>query len=173
MLLQKYLNVIEMIDTEGIVCSSGPLSKRFEFAVMFAELMDNLFLVMGWGADLLKGSKDTRQHKNSSIFTGLMDNHQLIQPIKSLATYKTRKDFPSEHEYGRYVKSVLKEDMWVRARCTFDDIVIGQKGQFRYYNSRSPPARVDWEGCGLHWTHWHMLEILEENSGKISWICAA
>jgi len=172
-LLQKYLNVVEMVDTEGVACSSGPLSKRFKFAMMFAELMEELFVVMGWGPDLLKGSKETscgRQHNSSSIFSSLIDNHQLLKPVRSSTTYKSRKDFPTEHEYGRYVKSVLKEDMWVRARCPFDDIVVGQKGQFRYSNSRSPPARVEWEGCGLYWVHWHVLEILEENNnnGKIS-----
>ena len=163
--------MVKMIDSEGIMCSSGPLHKRFEFAMKFADLMDNLFLVMGWGPDLLKGSEGSchgRRQSSTSIFTGLATVHQLPQPIKSSTRYKSRKDFPSEHEYGRYIKSVLKEDMWVKARCTLDDINVGQKGQFRYSNSRSPPARVDWEGYGLHWVHWHVLEIVEENDGKIS-----
>ena len=162
-----------MIDSDGIACSSGPLHKRFEFAMRFSDLMDELFVVMGWGPDLLRGSEGGchargRQQSNASIFTGLATVHQLPQPAKSSTEYKSRKEFPSEHEYGRYIKSVLKEDMWVKARCTFDDINVGQKGRFRYSNSRSPPARVDWEGYGLHWVHWHVLEILEENDGKFS-----
>lgn len=160
-----------MINNEGIICSNGPLSKRFEFAMKFAELMEYLFVVMGWGSNLLKGSNEDgccgRQHSNTSIFTGLADIHQLSKPVKSSSGYKSRKDFLSDHEYGHYVKSVLKEDMWVRARCTTDDVTVGRKGQFRYSNSRSPPARVEWEGCGLHWVHWHILEIIEENDGKL------
>ena len=165
-----------MIDTEGIVCSSGPLTKRFEFAMKFAELMDDIFMVMGWGPNLLKsidGTCCSRQHSNAkmSIFTGLTDTHKLPQPVKASTAYKNRKDFTSEHEYGRYLKSVLKEGMWVKARCEFDDVIsVGQKGQFRCSNSRSPPVRVDWEGYGLHWVHWHVLEIIEENHCKISFI---
>lgn len=168
-MLEKYLNVVKMIDIDGIMCSSGPLSKRFEFAMKFAALMDDIFIVMDWGPDLLKGSGGTchSSQQKTSIFTRLADVHQLPQPAKSLKTYKCRKDFTSEHEYGRYIKSVLKEDMWVKARCTFDDINVGQKGQFRYSNSRSPPARVEWEGYGLHWVHWHVLEIIDENNCKI------
>lgn len=158
-----------MIDSDGIMCSSGPLHKRFEFAMMFANLMDDLFVVMGWGPHLLKDSeKGGRQQKSTSIFTGLATVNHLPQPVKSSTKYKSRRDFPSEHEYGRYIKSVLKEDMWVKARCTFDGISLGQKGQFRFSNSRSPPARVDWEGYGLHWVHWNVLEIVEESNGKIS-----
>ena len=156
-----------MMNSDGIVCSSGPLDKRFEFAMKFADLMDDLFIVMGWEPDLLKGSESSSHGRRHSIFTGLATVHQLPQPIRSSNTYKTRRDFSSELEYGRYIKSVLKEDMWVKARCTFDDINVGQKGRFRYSNSRSPPARVEWEGYGLHWVHWNVLEIIEENNGEI------
>lgn len=169
-LLRKYLNVVKMIDTEGIACSSGPISKQFEFAMTFANLMDDLFVVMGWGPDLLKGSENTvccGRKRNTSIFTGLVDtHHQLPQPMKTSGLHRTRRDFSSEHEYGHYVKSVLKVGMWVKARCSFDDVMVGQKGQFRYSNSSSPPARVDWEGCGLRWVHWHILEVIEESNGK-------
>lgn len=159
-----------MTETDGVTYSTGPLCKRFEFAMRFAELMDDIFMVMGWGPDLLKGGVSGchgRQHNRTSIFTGLSDTHHPFpQPGKGSTSYKTRRDFSSEHEYGRYVKSVLKEDMWVKARCTVDDINVGHKGQFRYSNSRSPPARVEWEGYGYHWVHWHVLEIVEENNGS-------
>ena len=160
-----------MVDTDGITFSSGPLHKRFEFAMRFTELMNNLFMVMGWGPHFLKdneGGCHGKQYNHASIFTGLTSAHQLPQPVKSLSTYKSRKDFSSEHEYGRYIKSVLKEDMWVKARCQIEDINVGQKGQFRYSNSRSPPARVEWEDCGLHWVHWHVLEIIDSNDGEIN-----
>ena len=159
-----------MIDTDGITYSTGPLDKQFEFGMSFAELMDDIFMVMGWGPDLLKDSEGGccgRQHSRVSIFTGLTDaHHQFTQPAKGSTAYKSRRDFSSDHEYGRYIKSVLKEEMWVKARCAIDDISAGQKGQFRYSNSRSPPARVEWAGYGLHWVHWHVLEIVEENNGK-------
>ena len=160
-----------MIDTDGIVCSCGPLHKQFEFAMRFTELLNDLFMVMGWGPHLLKGSEGGchgKQYSKASIFTGLTTAHQLPQSVKSLSMYKSRKDFSSEHEYGRYIKSVLKEDMWVKARCQIDDINVGQKGRFRYSNSRSPPARVEWEDYGLHWVHWHVLEIVDGNGGKIN-----
>ena len=157
-----------MIDTDGIVCSCGPLHKQFEFAMRFTELMNDLFMVMGWGPHLLKGSEGgchRKQNNKASIFTGLTTTHQLV---KSLSTYKSRKDFSSDHEYGCYIKSVLKEDMWVKARCQIGDINVGQKGQFRYFNSCSPPARIKWEDYGLHWVHWHVLEIVDGNGGKIN-----
>lgn len=166
-LIEKYLKLLQLIETRGTTCCTGSLNERFELATLFADLMGDLFAVMGWSGDLLKGNEDlTNKQGAISIFTGLIENPS--QSIKPLDKYKTRKDFSSDQEYGRYMKSILKEGMWCRAKCSYDVIAAGDRGKFRCSNSRTPPAQFEWEGLGgdPYWIHWHMVELIVSENGE-------
>ena len=167
-LLEKYLKFLQLIETRGATCCTGSLTERFEVAMLFADLMGDLFAVMGWSSDLLKGNEVSHSKQGAiSIFTGLIGNPS--QPVNPLDKYKTRKDFSSDQEYGHYMKSVLKEGMWVRAKSSYDVIAAGDRGKFRCSNSRTPPAQFEWEGLGgdPYWIHWHMVELIVSENGEL------
>lgn len=76
--------------------------------------------------------------------------------------YKSRKDFKTDGEYGKYVEATLKPGMRVRARASYEAISEGDFGTFKQTNKGSPPAQFAWEGLAgeKYWTFWSLVEIL-------------
>lgn len=84
---------------------------------------------------------------------------------KKRALYKTVEDFTSEDDYSRYIESVLRQGMRVRALCDYESVTKGDYGHFDSSNTNSPPAKVLWDGIKSfsYWVYWHMLEIVPKS----------
>lgn len=81
---------------------------------------------------------------------------------KTKALYKTREDFSSNEDYGRYVKANLRVGMYVRAIADYESVSEGDIGIHRQSNDGTPPAQFAWDGIGgeTYWVYWHQVVIL-------------
>ena len=62
--------------------------------------------------------------------------------------YKTREDFSSNLDYGRYVKANLQVGMYVRAIADYESVSEGDLGIYKQSNDGTPPAQFAWDGLG-------------------------
>ena len=79
-----------------------------------------------------------------------------------MSPYKKREDYNNDGDYGKYIKSILKPGMKVRALYDYESIIKGDIGIFKRSSFFSPPAQFEWTGLEgkTHWIQWHMVEIL-------------
>ncbi len=81
--------------------------------------------------------------------------------------YKSRDEFLSDRDYGRYVKATLQPGMKVRARMTYESVSTGDFGIYQQTNNGTPPAQFKWEGLGdSYWVYWHQVDLLPSEDEK-------
>ncbi|XP_077469902.1 cullin-9 isoform X2 [Stigmatopora argus] len=150
-------------------CSGhAPLRLRceFELAVAMANLISQLARILGW--DRRPPAKEEPPPPASrSIFRRPAAAVAAAAPAQGKAeagAYKTRADFPRRSAYVEYVQERLKSGMTVRMLEDYEEVGVGDRGEFRYSNDGSPPVQVYWNSlCGTYWVHWHMLEIVADD----------
>ena len=94
--------------------------------------------------------------------------YNTTQPAKEKKNpYKSRDEFLSDRDYGRYVKAILQPGMKVRARMTYESVSTGDFGIYQQTNNGTPPAQFKWEGLGdSYWVYWHQVDLLPSEDEK-------
>ncbi|XP_057704477.1 cullin-9 [Corythoichthys intestinalis] len=153
----------------GPAASSGHSRLRlrceFELAMAMANLISELVRVLGWDRKLPR-TEDAAAPTFRSIFRPRSGPAPAAEAAattekKAETGYKTRNDFPRRSAYVEYVQERLKRGMTVRMLEDYEEVSVGDEGEFRYSNDGSPPVQVYWNAlCRTYWVHWHMLEIV-------------
>ena len=154
---------------DSTICQpiSSSLTDDFEYFLTLFHLLNELFIIFGWVNNRSKDDIDyAHTLKGGSIFTGSSPVAKAValSQYKS-ANYKSRADFSSDNDYGRYVKSILRPGMKVRAREQYESVVEGDIGEYCQTNDGTPPAQFSWEGLGgeTFWVHWHNVEVIDDS----------
>ncbi|XP_074754770.1 cullin-9-like isoform X1 [Athene noctua] len=181
-LVKRYLCVTSLMDKlssgveqEDCAVPSLPTEERsrvrqeFEFSMAMANLILELVHVMGWDhshkPELLP-QQELRPHATHSIFQHRATSCTAAQPSptpppKEPSIFKTRSAFPSRSSYVEYMQANLVRGMRVRMLEDYEQVSVGDEGDFRQSNDGTPPVQVYWQALGCtYWVHWHMVEII-------------
>ncbi|XP_013211217.2 cullin-7 isoform X1 [Ictidomys tridecemlineatus] len=179
-LVKRYLHVTFLLDQlndsagePGAQNNSAPeeLSGErgrleLEFSMAMGTLISELVQAMRW--DWATSRPGSLARSPCSIFqpqpADASPGHLSTQAQRSFRRsrrFRPRSEFASGNTYALYVRDMLQPGMRVRMLDDYEEISVGDEGEFRQSNSGVPPAQVLWESTGrTYWVHWHMLEIL-------------
>uniref|UniRef100_A0A670K5K4 Cullin 7 n=1 Tax=Podarcis muralis TaxID=64176 RepID=A0A670K5K4_PODMU len=148
------------------------VQREFDFSMAMANLISELVRVMGWDRSQERelSLRETQPRVVRSIFQPKGSTCTAVQvPLvtpkpsprkKQGQGFLTLSDFSNRSSYVEYVQENLKPGMTVRMLEDYEEINIGDEGEFRQSNSGMPPVQVLWQSTGrTYWVHWHMIEI--------------
>ncbi|XP_040839355.1 cullin-9 isoform X1 [Ochotona curzoniae] len=186
-LVKRYLCVTSLLDQlndspDPGACNQSALGptrqknrgqRELEFGLAMGSLISELMRSMGWTGHLSE-QVTLPPRPTKSIFQPCLSCPPLLLPTivttpkRPERAFRQRVEFSSLSGYGEYVQQALQPGMRVRMLDDYEEIRVGDKGEFRQSNSGMPPAQVFWQSTGrTYWVPWHMLEILgpEQASG--------
>ncbi|XP_048661292.1 cullin-7 isoform X4 [Marmota marmota marmota] len=179
-LVKRYLHVTFLLDQlndsagePGAQNNSAPeeLSGErgrleLEFSMAVGTLISELVQAMRWDwatsrpGSLVRSPCSIFQPQPADASPGHLST-QAQRSFRRSRRFRPRSEFASGNTYALYVRDMLQPGMRVRMLDDYEEISVGDEGEFRQSNSGVPPAQVLWESTGrTYWVHWHMLEIL-------------
>lgn len=118
---------------------------ELEFSMAMGTLISELMQALRWdGASSRAGSSSQSifQPQPAEFFR---PHSQLIRRSRR---YRPRTAFASFNTYALYVRDTLRPGMRVRMLENYEEIAVGDEGQFRQSNDGVPPVQVRAErGC--------------------------
>nr|XP_034967052.1 cullin-9-like [Zootoca vivipara] len=148
------------------------VQREFDFSMAMANLISELVRVMGWDRSQERelSLREMQPRVVRSIFQPKGSTCTAVQvPLvtpkpsprkKQGQGFLTLSDFSNRSSYVEYVQENLKPGMTVRMLEDYEEINVGDVGEFRQSNSGMPPVQVLWHSTGrTYWVHWHMIEI--------------
>jgi hypothetical protein len=105
------------------------------------------------------------------------DGQTAAQPAPRMpVVLKTRKDFSSDDDYGKYVKEALGIGQRIRALVDYEKVKKGMRGTYFGTNEGTPPCLVMWDddlksgsvllenfpkqqASHAYWIYWHQVDL--------------